>query len=85
METLNEPKVTPPLPVPTGDDPLSVAIRKFLNRTPEEIQAARDRIWANSRPPRPLPEGKTLDDVVQGTWPGDETDEEIREMLERLS
>jgi hypothetical protein len=84
METLNEPVVTP-LPVPTGDDPLSVAIRRFLNRTPEEIQAARERILANSQPPRPLPEGKTLEDVVCGTWPGDETDEEILDMLERLS
>ena len=32
-----------------------------------------------------LPEGKTLEDVVVGMWPGDETDEEIFAALERLS
>lgn len=85
METLNEPEVTP---TPAGSpklDRLARAIERMRNRTSEEIQAARERIWAKSPPPRPLPEGKTLEDVVQGTWPGNETDEEILEMLERLS
>lgn len=85
MATLNEPETTPPMAVPTGDDPLSIAIRRFLNRTPEEVLAARERILANSRPARPLPEGKTLEEVVQALWPGTETDEEVRDALERLS
>ena len=55
------------------------------HRTPEEIEEARRRIDARSPPPRPLPPGKTLSDMVEGTWPGDETDEQIREALERLS
>ena len=54
-------------------------------RTPEEIAEARARILAISRPPRPLPPGKTWQDVIVGQWPGDETDEEIRVILEDLS
>ena len=57
----------------------------MMNRTPQEIQAARDRIDAKSTPARKPPEGKTWADMVVGKWPGDETDEEIREFLERLS
>ena len=57
----------------------------LMHRTSEDIQAACDRIDATSTPPRPLPPGKTLADMVQGTWPGEETDEEIRDILEKLS
>lgn len=74
-------EVTPP-----GDNPaLERAIRWLTSRTPEEIMATRERILKASRPARPLPEGKTLAEVVQGLWPGDETDEQVREALERLS
>lgn len=55
------------------------------NRTPEEIEEVRRRLSALSRPPTPIPKGKTLEDMVVGTWPGDETDEQIREALEKLS
>ena len=64
---------------------LEEEIEWLTNRTPEEIEEARRRLNAASRPPRPLPEGKTLSDMVCGTWPGDETDEEIAEALQRLS
>ena len=64
---------------------LDEAIRKLTSRTPEQILAARERILAKSPVPTPLPPGKTLEDMVAGTWPGDETDEEIRDALERLS
>lgn len=66
-------------------DPLELAVKRLTSRTPEQIMADRERILAAAPPPRPLPEGKTLFDVVVGTWPGDETDEEINEILERLS
>lgn len=70
----------------TGEeDPLAAAIRRLTSRTPAQIEADRERILQASPPPRPLPLGKTLADVVVGTWPGDETDEEIFEMLEKLS
>jgi hypothetical protein len=36
-------------------------------------------------PPRPIPEGLTLYDVVCGQWPGDESDEEVFEALKILS
>jgi hypothetical protein len=64
---------------------LMEAIARMSNRTEEEVLADRARIMAKSRKPRPLPEGKTLDDVVRGKWPGDETDEEILKALEELS
>jgi hypothetical protein len=65
--------------------PLELAVRRLTSRTEEQILADRERILATARPGRPLPEGKTLEDVVAGTWPGDETDEEIHRMLEELS
>lgn len=69
------------------DDPAALvrAVAAMTNRTPEEIEAARARLFAKSRPPRPLPEGKTLQDVLSGQWPGDETDEEVYEALRKLS
>jgi hypothetical protein len=59
-------------------------------RTPEEIQADRERILAASRPPRPLPPGKTLADVIREFRernPDDthDTDEEIEDALEEMS
>jgi hypothetical protein len=67
----------------TDPDALAKAIAKLLNQTPEEKAQARAELFAASRPPRPLPEGKTLGDVLQ--WPGDETDEEVFEALRKLS
>ncbi len=64
---------------------LDEAIAKMTHRTPEEIEETRRRVLEASRPPRDLPPGKTLADVVVGQWPGDETDEQIQEALERLS
>ncbi len=61
------------------------ALAQAMNRTPEEIAEARARLIQASPAPRELPEGKTLEDVVMGQWPGDETDEQIFEALEKLS
>jgi hypothetical protein len=60
-------------------------IWRMTHRTPEEILETRRRILASNPPPRELPEGKTLADVVVGKWPGDETDEEINALLDALS
>ncbi len=61
------------------------ALAQAMNRTPEQIAEAHARIIQASPVPRELPEGKTLEDVIVGQWPGDETDEQILEVLERLS
>jgi len=61
------------------------ALAQATSRTPEEIAAARARLIQASPSPRELPEGKTLEDVVMGKWPGDETDEHIFEVLRKLS
>ena len=82
-------EVSPPSLIADDDDidpdALQKAMAKLLNRTPEEIEATRTRLLAASRPPRPLPAGKTFVDVVCGQWPGDETDEEVFEALRELS
>ncbi len=70
-----------------GEDPgaLDRAVARMMNRTPEEIEATRARLFQQSRPPREILEGKTLEDMICGKWPGDETDEQILEALEKLS
>ncbi|MFO0847164.1 MAG: hypothetical protein U0871_01205 [Gemmataceae bacterium] len=68
-----------------GPDPLAEATKQLSSRTPEEVLAARERILVGARRGRPLPPGKTVFDMVEGTWPGDETDEEIRQALEEIS
>jgi len=71
----------------TGDTetPLDRELGWLTSRTPEQMEAARERLLKASRPARPLPDGKTLADMVEGQWPGDETDEQVRDALERLS
>ena len=64
---------------------LEAALTKLNNRTPEEIASARQRILNAASVPQSLPEGKTLNDVILGQWPGDESDEEINALLEKLS
>ena len=66
-------------------DPLAAAMRRFTARTPDEVLADRNAVLATARRGRAIPAGKTLFDVVEGTWPGDESDAEIRRALERLS
>lgn len=50
------------------EDPeaLDRAIAKMMNRTPEEIEAARAQLFQASRPPCEIPEGKTLEDMISG-------------------
>ncbi len=76
----------PPVETTPDDcDPLIAAVNSLANRTPEEKLADRAEAMKYLRKGRPLPEGKTFFEVVEGTWPGDETDEQIYEALERLS
>lgn len=73
------------LPVDSQFMTFEEAFTKATNRSPEEIEAARERVLKSSPKPRDLPEGKTLEEVVSGKWPGDETDEQIFAALEKLS
>ncbi len=79
------------IPAKVEDVPLEVPeapaelVYRWANRTPEQKLADREEAMKWIRPGRPLPPGKTLDDVVCGTWPGDETDEEVNRALEKLS
>jgi hypothetical protein len=54
-------------------------------RTDDEVKQARERILATARPARLLPYGKTLEDVIVGALPDDESDEEINTALDELS
>ena len=59
-------------------------IAKLKNRTPEEIAEARAQSTAGFPPPRPLPPGKTLEDVFVGALPDDEDDAVIIALLEEM-
>ena len=64
---------------------LQEALDRIANRTPEQKLADRERLMKTARKGRPLPEGKTIHDVLVGQWPGDETDEQILKALDELS
>jgi hypothetical protein len=68
-----------------GEPTVEERLQAMMDRTPEEVAADRARLFAAARKARPLPPGKTLEDVVVGAIPGEETEEEIRAALEELS
>jgi hypothetical protein len=68
-----------------GPDMLSQGVEWLTHRGAEAVRAARQRILGASPAPRDVPAGKTVLDVVEGKWPGTETDAEIREALDRMS
>ena len=67
-------------------DPLQSALDRLRNRTPDEIRRDRDEALAAVTPPlHMLPEGKTLAETLAGSWPGDESDEDVALALKKLS
>ncbi len=75
-------------PIPTiaaPPIPEQNAKSRWANRSAEQKAADRADAMKYVRKGRPLPDGKAFFEVVQGTWPGDESDEQINEMLEGLS
>ncbi len=74
----------PPAP-PVDPGELSEGVKRLINRTPEQKLADRAEAMKYVRKGRPLPPGKTFFEVIEGTWLGDETDEQIHEALEKLS
>ena len=48
-------------------------------------RTARERILGASPPPRDLPAGQTVLDMLEGKWPGTETNAEIQDALGRIS
>ncbi len=75
----------PVVPSVSRDDALSLAVQRLVGRSQEQKALDRERLLKSTPEPRPIPEGKTLFDVVEGTWPGEETEEQICDMLERMS
>ena len=65
-------------------DALSRSIAEMRNRTPEERAAMRERVLAQSPAPLPIPNGKTIFDVIPRIR-GRETEQEFYEALERMS
>ncbi|HEX5084026.1 MAG TPA: hypothetical protein VFY40_18410 [Blastocatellia bacterium] len=86
-EKLKETYTTSPTDEDGDFDPdaFERAFAQMTNRTPEEIEETRARIFQEMVSPLPLPPGKTLADILYGQWPGDETDEEVLAALEKLS
>lgn len=68
-----------------GAASLEEVMTRMANRTPEEIATLRERLLAATPPPKDLPSGKSIFDVVMGKWQGNETDEQIFAALEKLS
>ena len=66
-------------------DAIATAVARIGSRTPEQVLADRERILGLTPAPRPIPDGKTLFDVIEATWPGDETEAQTRASLEKLS
>ena len=66
-------------------DSIANAVAKIQGRTPEQILADRERILGLTEAPRPIPEGQSLFDMLEGKWPSDESEEQIRTSLEKLS
>lgn len=64
-------------------DPLADGIAWLTHRTSADVEAARNRLLG--QPVHSLPPGKSLCETVEGTWPGDESDEVVRAALDRLS
>ncbi len=65
--------------------PLDRAMQTLRGRTADARSALRAEVLAGSRSARPLPPGKTLEELVVGTWPGDESDSTVNEALKELS
>jgi hypothetical protein len=66
-------------------DMLDQGVEWLTSRGAAEVQAARERIFGAAPAPRELPAGKSVVDVVEGKWPGDENDAEVRDALDRIS
>jgi hypothetical protein len=66
-------------------DMLNQGLEWLRRRSAEEVLAARARILGGSAAPHDVPAGKTVLDVMEGSWPGSETDAEIRDALDRIS
>ena len=66
-------------------DLLNQGLEWLTHRGPDEVRSARERILGASPPPRDIPAGKTVLDMMEGKWPGAETDAEIRDALDRTS
>jgi len=66
-------------------DLLGQGLEWLTRRTLEDVRAARERILGASPPAREIPAGKTVLDMVEGKWPGTETDAEIQDALARIS
>ena len=65
----------------SAPDMLAQEIDWLTGRSPADVRAARERILGASPPAREIPDGKTIVDMLEGKWPGTETDAEIQEAL----
>jgi hypothetical protein len=70
----------------TDKDPhsLSRAIERMRSRTPEEVDAMRERVLKQASQPLPLPSSQTIFDIIPSLR-GNETEEEVQLALARLS
>ena len=60
-------------------------VSRWAYRTPEQKRIDAEKALSRAWPARPLPEGKTWQDVLREVGRGDETDEQVTEDLRKLS
>ena len=60
-------------------------VSRWAYRTPEQKCIDAEKALSRAWPARPLPEGKTWQDVLREVGRGDETDEQVTEALRELS
>jgi hypothetical protein len=64
---------------------LTADLEWLTRRSLNDVHAARERVLGASPSAREIPAGKTIIDMVEGKWPGTETDAEIQDALTRIS
>ena len=74
-----------PTTTETTNDESQPEVSRWAYRTPEQKRIDAEKALSRAWPARPLPEGKTWQDVLREVGRGNETDEQVTEALREMS